>query len=244
MGTTLTEMIASTLKGNVWHIEICRPEKRNALTMLMFAALAESLAVADGKQEVRAILVSGKGTCFCAGHDLLAFSAWPQAPEDPVPRFLYAIAKARKPVVLAVHGAAAGVGVTWMLHADWSICTPSTVLCLPFINMGIAPEAGSSILLARAIGSQRARQLLMGGESFTGTQAHAWGLATELAETADVLELAMQRAEFLAAKDTATLMQIKNWLHPADAFTAQIEAEIYAINQAVQQRLAATEITS
>lgn len=230
------EHVASQVDDGVLHIEIRRPEKRNALTMPMFSALTASLSRADADPEVRTILVSGAGQTFCAGHDLAAFEQWPQSAQDPVPRFLHAIAAVRKPVVVAVHGAAAGIGVTWLLHADWIVGAPQASLKLPFADLGIAPEAASSLLLARAIGSHRARRLLMGGEAFTAAQAHEWGLVTELAEPDAVLDVARTRARMLAAKDPQTLRTIKGLLHPSGEFDEQIDVEIQAINDAVLRR--------
>jgi enoyl-CoA hydratase/carnithine racemase len=228
--------IVCDLDDGICRIEINRPAKRNALTMPMFAALAESLALAESRADVKAVLVGGADPVFCAGHDLAAFSEWPQGPDDPVPRFLHAIAAVRKPVVLAVQGSAAGIGVTWMLHADWVVCSPAAVLRLPFIDLAIAPEAASSVLLARTVGLQRARRLLMSGAPFTGEQAYAWGLVSELADLQDLRATAEQRARMLAAKDALILRQIKDWLHPVGAYAAQIDAEVAAINAAVLRR--------
>jgi enoyl-CoA hydratase/carnithine racemase len=117
---SVTEAIEATLvSGAVWHIVLRRPGKRNALTLPMFAALAETLAIAEAHAAVRAIAITGEGPVFCAGHDLKAFAQWPQHPGDPVPRFLHALAEIRKPLVIGVHGAAAGIGVTMLMHADW-----------------------------------------------------------------------------------------------------------------------------
>lgn len=236
MAAAVRQEITCVFDAGICHIEINRPNKRNALTMPMFVALTESLALAESLADVKSVLVTGAGAAFCAGHDLQAFAEWPQARQDPVPRFLHAIAEMRKPLVLAVHGSAAGIGVTWMLHADWVVCSPQATLRLPFIDLAIAPEAASSELLARAIGLQRARRLLLGGEPFTGEQAHAWGLVSELAATQEVRTMARQRAEMLAAKDEQALRQIKNWLHPVGAYASQIDAEVAAINEAVSRR--------
>jgi enoyl-CoA hydratase/carnithine racemase len=228
-----TAEIVCSFHGGICCVELNRPAKRNALTMPMFSALAESLALAESRTDVKVILVTGAGAVFCAGHDLQAFADWPQSPGDPVPRFLHTIAELRKPMVLAVQGGAAGIGVTWMLHADWVLCSQEAQLRLPFIDLAIAPEAASSVLLARAVGLQRARCLLMGGEAFSGRQAHDWGLVAELAEAGQLRELALERARMLAAKDPMALRQIKDWLHPAGAYRTQIDMELAAINQAV-----------
>lgn len=237
-GSAAPHEIVCAFDGGICHIEINRPNKRNALTMPMFVALAESFALAESRVDVKAVLVTGAGPGFCAGHDLEAFSEWPQGPQEPVPRFLHTIAEVRKPVVLAVHGSAAGIGVTWMLHADWVVCCPEATLRLPFVDLAIAPEAASSVLLARAVGLQRARRLLMGGEPFSGEQAYAWGLVSELEDAKDVRATALRRAQMLAGKDAQALQRIKDWLHPADAYAAQIDAEVAAINAAVSRRRA------
>jgi enoyl-CoA hydratase/carnithine racemase len=238
-----TENVRILLDGPVLHIEINRPEKRNSLTMPMFTALTEGLQRADAVAEVRAILVSGAGSTFCAGHDLAAFEQWPQGPLDPVPRFMHAISAVRKPLVMAVHGAAIGIGVTWLLHADWVVGAPQASLRLPFVDIGIPPEAASSILLAKAIGSVRARRLLMSGEPFTAEHAFTWGMISELSEPDTVLQVAWARARALAAKDPTMLRRIKDWLHPSGALDARIEEEIQAINESVMRRRSVTRET-
>lgn len=179
MRTQNTESIQCSVQDGVWHLCIARPEKRNALTMPMFATIAEALKAADERDDVRSILVTGAGDVFCAGHDLKAFEEWPQKPQDAVPTFLHAIADVRKPVVIAVQGSATGIGVTWLLHADWVVTSADTVLRLPFVDLGIVPEAASTLLLQRAVGLPRARRLLLGGERFTGAEACEWGLVAE-----------------------------------------------------------------
>ena len=108
--------------GSVLHMRLARADKRNALTMQMFSGLAAALQQAARDDTVRAVLWSGEGGSFCAGHDLQDFEHWPQTPDDPVPRFLQALAAFRKPLVVAVQGAAAGIGVTGLLYADWVCC--------------------------------------------------------------------------------------------------------------------------
>jgi len=178
------------------------------------------LRLADARDDVRSILVTGAGANFCAGHDLDSFSEWPQALLDPVPTFLHTIADVRKPVVIAVHGSAVGIAVTWLLHADWVVTSAATTFRLPFIDLGIAPEAASTILLKGAVGIARARRLLLGGEKFTGAQAFDWGLVAEVVEFEDVVAAGWRRAAFLASKDPLLLRQIKDWLHPAQAVSS------------------------
>ncbi|WP_257221578.1 enoyl-CoA hydratase-related protein [Delftia sp. 60] len=231
------------MQDGVWHLCIARPEKRNALTMPMFATIAEALKAADERDEVRSIRVTGAGDVFCAGHDLKAFEEWPQKPQDAVPTFLHAIADVRKPVVIAVQGSATGIGVTWLLHADWVVTSADTVLRLPFVDLGIVPEAASTLLLQRAVGLPRARRLLLGGEKFTGAEACEWGLVAEAPPAAEVGARAWERANFLAAKDPTIVRRIKDWLHPSSEYHQRIDEEVIEINAAVGRRRKAMEST-
>ncbi|AEF90714.1 Enoyl-CoA hydratase/isomerase [Delftia sp. Cs1-4] len=243
MRTQNTESIQCSVQDGVWHLCIARPEKRNALTMPMFATIAEALKAADESDEVRSILVTGAGDVFCAGHDLKAFEEWPQKPQDAVPTFLHAIADVRKPVVIAVQGSATGIGVTWLLHADWVVTSADTVLRLPFVDLGIVPEAASTLLLQRAVGLPRARRLLLGGEKFTGAEACEWGLVAEAPPAAEVGARAWERAKFLAAKDPTIVRRIKDWLHPSSEYHQRIDEEVMEINAAVGRRRKAMEST-
>lgn len=231
-----TENINCNIQDGIFHICINRPEKRNALTMDMFIAMAEALKQADALPEVACILVTGAGDVFCAGHDLKAFEQWPQQPDDPVPVFLHTIVDIQKPLVIAVQGSAAGIGVTWLLHADWVVSSAQTTFRLPFIDLGIAPEAASTILLAQAIGTPLAKRLLFGAEKFTGADAYNWGLIAELAPDDQIIDQAWQRARSIASKDQIIMQHIKNWLHPGQAYHERIDEEIAVINAAVHRK--------
>lgn len=223
------------------HICIDRPEKRNAITMPMFTALSAALKEADQRDDVLCIVVTGNGGVFCAGHDLKAFEEWPQQPHDPVPTFLHAIADVRKPLVIAAHGSAAGIGVTWLLHADWVVTSAEATFKLPFIDLGIAPEAASSLLLERAVGLPRAKRLIFGGEAFTGADAYQWGLVAELSSPEEVSERAFERARFFASKDPVMLRRMKDWLHPSNEFHQRIDEEVDEINAAVDRKRKSTK---
>lgn len=228
--------IASSRQGAVLQLEIDRVAKRNAIDIGMFDVLARELIAANTDDRVRAVLLCGAGDGFTAGHDLQAFSHWPQQPDDPVPRFLHALAALRKPLVIAVHGWAAGIGATALLHADWVIAAPGAILRFPFIDLDISPEAGSSLLLGRLVGQLRARRLLLGGDSITSEQAHDWGLVTELCPGGDLRAAALQRAEKLAGKPPALYARIKDWLAPQEEIHTRIDEEIGLINHAIVAR--------
>lgn len=217
-------------------LEIDNTAKRNAINLAMFAHLADELIQADSDDGVSAVLLCGAGEGFTAGHDLQAFEQWPQGATDPVPRFLHALAGLRKPLVIAVQGWAVGIGATSLLHADWVLAAPGAKLRFPFVDLGIAPEAASSLLLARSIGTLRARQLLLGGESILSEQAHDWGLVTELRPTAELRAAAIERALLLGAKPGAMYTRIKAWIATPAEVHARIDEEIEAINQVLAER--------
>ncbi|WP_166267438.1 enoyl-CoA hydratase-related protein [Marinobacter caseinilyticus] len=235
------ESVKFSVEDGVLHICIDRPEKRNALTMPMFTAVTEALKDADQRDDVLCIVVTGNGNAFCAGHDLKAFDEWPQQPQDPVPTFLHSIADVRKPLVIAAHGSAAGIGVTWLLHADWVVTSAETKFKLPFIDMAIAPEAASTLLLQRAVGLPRAKRLIFGGETFSGSDAYQWGLVAELSPSDDVKARAFERAKFFASKDPVILRRMKDWLHPSNEYHRRIDEEVDEINAAVERRRKANE---
>ncbi|VTU27409.1 2,3-dehydroadipyl-CoA hydratase [Variovorax sp. PBL-H6] len=225
----------------VLSLEINRTGKRNAVDLPMFDVLARELANANADDAVRAVLLCGAGNGFCAGHDLKAFEQWPQSPDDPVPRFLHALAALRKPLVIAVQGWAVGIGATSLLHADWVVAAPDASLRFPFLDLGIAPEAGSSLLLARAVGLLRARRLLLGAEPIDGQTAHAWGLVTELRPADQLRAAAIDRAGKLANKSPSMFKRVKDWLALDTDLHARIDEEIEAINVAVLERRKAGE---
>jgi enoyl-CoA hydratase/carnithine racemase len=229
-------MITTTPHDNVLVVEIDRQDKRNAIDLPMFDRLAAEFTRAQASEDVRAVLLCGAGAGYTAGHDLPAFEQWPQQPGDPVPRFLHALADLRKPLVIAAQGWAVGIGATSLLHGDWVLATPDVRIRFPFIDLGIAPEAGSTMLLARTVGLVRARQLLLSGEPITGEHAHAWGLVTELRRPAELRAAALERAKSLAAKPPGMARKVKEWLAPAAEIHARMDEEIAAINDAVLAR--------
>lgn len=168
----MSQYIRSEARDGVFHIEIARPEKKNALTADMYQALAEALARAEADPAVRVILISGAGGNFTAGNDLADFLDHPPKDEDaPVFRFLNAFAGLQKPFVAAVNGVAVGVGTTVLLHCDLVYAGASARFALPFANLGLTPEAASSLLLPLRAGHARAAEMLMLGEVFSAQTA-------------------------------------------------------------------------
>ncbi len=194
----------------VLHICLNRPEKKNALTLSMYEALANAMEGADADDAVRVVLVSGAGDAFTSGNDLRDFLRTPLSGDTSPPvRFLRAIAGIEKPVVAAVRGLAIGVGTTMLLHVDLVYAAADARFQLPFVNLGLVPEAASSYLLPRMMGHQRAAELLMLGEPFSARQAHEVGIVTALAPPEEVMDRAVLAARALAAQPPEALRLTK-----------------------------------
>ncbi|WP_416740116.1 enoyl-CoA hydratase-related protein [Pseudomonas sp. NFX71] len=157
-----------------------RPDKKNALTRAMYSHLAEALEQADNDPEINAVLITGSSECFTAGNDIADFlQAPPSNLDSPVFQFMLTLLECRKPVIAAVAGAAVGIGTTLLLHCDLVYVSRDARLRMPFVNLGLCPEFGSSLLLPRLLGHAKAAELLLLGEGFSGEQAAEWGIATE-----------------------------------------------------------------
>ena len=229
--------IVDSIENGVCIIKLNRSSKKNALTMPMFKRLAELLRQADSQEDTKAVVLHGDGNDFTAGHDLQAFLHWPQQNQDPVPLFLHALAGLGKPLIFAVRGSAIGIGATMLLHGDWVCCTAEAQLCLPFANLGIGPEAASSLLLPQMIGLQRAKRLLYGGERFSGQDAYDWGFVTELVDSQNLLSTAIGRANELAHKSPKSFAKIKSLLGLSEAIISKrIDDEIEFINKSILEK--------
>ncbi|WPN59277.1 enoyl-CoA hydratase-related protein [Pseudomonas sp. P9_31] len=157
-----------------------RPEKKNALTRAMYSHLVEALKQADTDPDINAVLITGGAECFTAGNDIGDFLQQPPSDLDsPAFHFMLSLLECRKPVIAAVAGAAVGIGTTMLLHCDLVYVSTDARLRMPFVNLGLCPEFGSSLILPRLLGHAKAAELLLLGEGFSGEQAAAWGIATE-----------------------------------------------------------------
>lgn len=194
-------------------IALARPAKKNALTLAMYDAMTAALVRARDDAEIRVVLVRGSEGCFTAGNDLLDFMQKPPTSADsPVGRFLEVLVQYPKPIVAAVEGIAIGVGTTMLLHCDLVYATATTRFQLPFVPLGLGPEAGSSLLLAQLCGHQRAAELLLLGEPFDGERAAALGLVNRLVEPESLHAFARERATTLATLPPASIRLTKRLL--------------------------------
>ncbi|CBL44685.1 Enoyl-CoA hydratase/isomerase [gamma proteobacterium HdN1] len=204
-----SEHIQTQVDGSILRITIHRPEKKNALTGAMYTALTEALKWLDADDALRVGFITGTEDCFTSGNDLADFLSTPPSSQDsPVMRFLAQLPQQKKPLVAAVNGAAVGVGTTLLLHCDLVYAAPLAKFQMPFTNLGLCPEAGSSLLLPMTMGYQRAAELLMLGEPFTAAQAHAYGLVNQVFE-GDYQAQAFARARSLAAQPPQSIRLTK-----------------------------------
>jgi enoyl-CoA hydratase/carnithine racemase len=202
--------IVTENNDGILRIEINRPDKKNALTSAMYQAMADAIKTAEADAKVRVLLIHGKADLFTAGNDLQDFLDNPPRDDNrPVFQFLYGISQAQKPIVAAVAGAAVGIGTTMLLHCDLVYAAPNTRLQLPFVNLGLVPEAASSLLLPALVGYQRAAELLLLGEPFTAQNAKEIGLVTEVVPEDQLFDTAMAQAKKLAGKPAASLRLTK-----------------------------------
>jgi enoyl-CoA hydratase/carnithine racemase len=191
-------MIKTGTRERIATIELARLDKKNALTTAMYAAMTDALAAAESDPGVRAILIHGARDCFTAGNDLKDFLEGPKGASEAL-RFVSALSKVGKPVVAAVGGPAVGIGTTLLLHCDFVYAAPGSRFQLPFVPLGLVPEAASSLLLPRLAGYQRAAAWLLLGLPFTAAEALAAGIVTEIVEEEGLLERARAAATALAA---------------------------------------------
>jgi len=178
----MSEHVRVERGGGALAITLARPERRNAITVDMYRALADAIAGAFEDGETRLITIRGEGQDFAAGNDLADFlEAVPRDEEIPVWRLLRALTECEIPIVAAVHGNCVGIGTTMLLHCDLVIADDSARFSMPFIDLGLVPEAASSLLFPRLAGRRRAARYLLLGEPFGADEAQAIGLVSHRA---------------------------------------------------------------
>lgn len=204
------EHILVDFDAGICTITFCRPRKKNAFSVAMYSALVAGFEQARGRGDVRVILLRGTEGVFSAGNDLSDFmKAPPTGPDSPVAQFLEHLVACEKPIVAAVEGVAVGIGVTMLLHCDLVYAGESARFHMPFVSLGLCPEAGSSYLLPRLMGYQRAAELLLLGEPFSAQIAHDYGLVNQVLADGAVLDRAQSIASALSKKPPAALRKSK-----------------------------------
>jgi enoyl-CoA hydratase/carnithine racemase len=216
------------LHERVLTLRFNRPERKNALSLAMYAAAANVLHQADASGDVRVIIITGAGECFTSGNDLVDFMNEPEIHENhSVVRFMRALQHAAKPVIAAVRGPAIGIGTTMLLHCDLVYAADNARLQMPFVNLGLCPEYAASYLLPSMLGHVKASELLLLGETFTAAQALQWNMITGVVEDAELDDLVNAKAQRLAQKPPAAVRRTKALLKQTQlpAVDAAIAAE-------------------
>ena len=225
----MSDQIQTGLSGGILTVTLSRPDKKNAITQAMYSILAEATIRARTDDAVRVLVFKGQGDSFSAGNDIadfIALGSQGQQPIDmPVFQFLRALAELDKPAVAAVRGRAVGIGLTLLLHCDMVVVAEDALLSAPFINLALAPEAASSLLLPQVLGHQRAFEIFALGEPIDGRTALAWGLANRAVPAEQVDAIADELATKLALRAPNSLRKTKRLMRDAEHLWALMQRE-------------------
>ena len=217
MTPPLADILSHTDAG-VMTLTINRLAKKNSITASMYNLLADALDVALADGAVRAVVIQGHETIFSAGNDIGDFlDKPPSSSESPVFRFLRGISAFPKPIVAAVCGPAVGIGTTLLLHCDLVYAGDNAAFSMPFVNLGLCPEAASSLLVPQLMGYHRAAEALLLGEPFMAESALEMGLINRIVPPAEVNALAQRQAQKLAAKPLSSLIETKRLMKKSNA---------------------------
>ncbi len=208
------EHIHTELQNGVLHLILNRPEKKNALTSAMYSSLVEAMQRADSDDSIRVLVLRGNGDSFTAGNDIEDFvqKPWQGQSVPPAEQFIRAVAFARKPVIAAAHGLAVGIGTTILLHCDLVYAASETKFMMPFVNLGIIPEAGSTLLLPSLIGHQRAAELMLLAEPFSAQRAYELGIVNRVVSGDQLLSTVNAAAQTLAEKPAGAVQTAKQMM--------------------------------
>ena len=227
-------------EGPVRKIRMNRPDKKNALTLAMYEAMAAAIEDAGTDTSVRCLLIAGAPDIFCAGNDLNDFVAMARtgALGTPIVRFLHALARCEKPLVAAVSGAAVGIGTTMLLHCDQVIASDNAVLLTPFVSLGLLPEAGSSLIAPRLMGHARAFSLLVMGKSLSAEAAKSVGIVNAVVPAAELDAQSLAVAREIAALPAESVSAARRLMRGnVEEIVARIDEEV----EAFKTRLASPE---
>jgi enoyl-CoA hydratase/carnithine racemase len=205
--------IVTERADHILRVQLNRPKRLNAMTSTMYVALADIINDAATDERTRVVLWNGAGDSFCAGNDIEDFLKNPPGPgESPQARLMSALLDFDKPLVASVQGAAIGGGTTMLLHCDFVYAGESAKFQLPFVNLALVPEFGSSAILPARLGLLRAAELVMLGSPFDARRAAELGLVTQVLPDHDLLPTATELAQKLAAKPIGALRAGKRLL--------------------------------
>jgi enoyl-CoA hydratase/carnithine racemase len=230
----MTDHVIVTDDGPIRILRLNRPAKKNALTDQMYETLAESLENAAVSKTVRCVVITGGPAAFSAGGDLQDFlhAAQHEGLRPQVMRFLHRLPHAGKPLIAAVQGVAIGIGTTMLLHCDYVVAAIDARFSTPFANLGLVPEAGSSLLMPRLMGTRRAFELLVMGRPLDADEAKELGLVNAVVPAGEVEPEAMKAARLIAALPVEAVAAARRLIRgPTAEIVKRIdeEAEIFRI---------------
>jgi enoyl-CoA hydratase/carnithine racemase len=228
----MSEHVIVADDGAIRLVRMNRPAKKNALTGAMYDALTAALEGAAAASDIRCVVLAGGPDAFCAGADLQDFrdAAEHDGLRPQAMRFLHCVAQAGRPLVAAVRGVAVGIGTTMLLHCDYVVAADDARFATPFVHLGLVPEAGSSLLMPRLMGTRRAFELLVMGRPLDAAAAKAVGLVNAVVASADVETEAMKAAREIAALPAEAVATSRRLIRGSAADIVRRideEAEIY-----------------
>lgn len=204
-----------SLDGGVWHIQLHRPARKNALSLQMYQQLGDAVREGSNNPDVRVLLISGGEGCFTSGNDLgdfLKHKGNLSEEDNPTPKFMQALIHCDKPVVAAVTGPAVGIGTTMLLHCDLIYAADDAFFQLPFVNLGVCPEFSSSVILPKLMGHPKAAELLYLGERFSAEVAKEVGIVNHVVVNDLLMSTANDVCRKLAVKPASALRATKQLL--------------------------------
>ena len=224
----MTDLVLVTDDGPLRTVRMNRPDKKNALTLPMYDAMAEAIEGAAANKALRCLLIAGAPSVFCAGNDIGDFLTMADggALGAPIVRFLHALARCDMPLVAAVQGNAVGVGTTMLMHCDHVVASNQARFATPFVGLGLVPEAASSLIAPRLMGHARAFALLVMGRPLTADDAKTAGLVNTVTAPGTVEDEAMAAARAIAALPPEAVLASRRLMRGApDEIVARIDAE-------------------
>ena len=237
----MSEQVKVEKQGPVLSVTLARPERRNAITVAMYAALADALEEAKADPSIRVITFRGEGQDFAAGNDLADFlEVRPAGEEIAVWRFLRALVGCEQPIVAAVHGNCVGIGTTMLLHCDLVVAEDGARFSMPFVDLGLVPEAASSLLLPRLAGRRRAARYLLLGEPFGVDEALAFGLVSHRVSAGELDTALKGIVEQLLAKPPEALRATQRLLR--DKSRDELLERMRVEGEAFAERLKSREV--
>ena len=232
----MSDLIITNEAQGVFTITLNRTEKKNALTNEMYKQLCHLFSYAESNNAVNCVVIQGNENCFCAGNDLNDFMQCSANNELAALDFVNALSVFTKPLVAGVAGVAVGIGTTLLLHCDMVIAAQNSYFKLPFTQLGLCPEAGSSFLLTQKVGPNKAFELMVLGTPFNAEQALSYGITNQTCEASELLSITAQVAQTIASLPVESVMTSRRLIRQGNEQALQqiIAAENQAFAHLVQ----------